>query len=237
MKVFPTLQIENGQAVPFIGQSPAETAPADMVEQLLALGCTHVTFIDRDAARGVGNNRDLIIKLVKQFTRATGKMCIQVGGGIRSSDLAQMYLDHGVTWLLVNAILQKSPLVTEQLVARFHTRLTATLMTQGGEFRLPGGGVAPGTTLEGAAQTIRDLGIRRALHIDAPMEPGQEPDFASARKISEIARIPLLMSGTLSTEDHVRKAAAVPGLQGVLLDVWNVTGNPRLVLQSTHPCV
>lgn len=140
MKVFPTLQIENGLTVPFIGEPPAQTSPVDMVEQLLDLGCTHVTFIDRDAAVGKGNNRELILKLAHRFVKSAGKVCIQVGGGIRSSDMAQLYLDHGITWILVNAILQRSPIMTEQLVARFQSRLTATLPAFHGQFRESGGG-------------------------------------------------------------------------------------------------
>jgi len=236
LKVFPTLQIENGLAVPFIGEAPALTSPNEMVEQLLDLGCTHVTFIDRDAAVGKGNNRDLILRLAQRFLKTSSKVCIQVGGGIRSSDLAQLYLDHGVTWILVNAILQRSPLMTEQLVARFQTRLTATLAAQRGVFQESVRGQKVDTTLEQAAQYIRDLGIRRALFIDVPGPGDLEPDFQSARRIAEISKIPILMSGTVTTEEHVRLASAIPGLQGVLLDAWNVTGNPRLVPHSTQPC-
>lgn len=147
MKVFPTLQIENGLTVPFIGEPPAQTSPVDMVEQLLDLGCTHVTFIDRDAAVGKGNNRELILKLAHRFVKSAGKVCIQVGGGIRSSDMAQLYLDHGITWILVNAILQRSPIMTEQLVARFQSRLTATLPAFHGQFRESGGGQGPTSPL------------------------------------------------------------------------------------------
>ncbi|MBP1627535.1 MAG: 1-(5-phosphoribosyl)-5-[(5-phosphoribosylamino)methylideneamino] imidazole-4-carboxamide isomerase [Holophagaceae bacterium] len=236
MKVFPTLQIENGLTVPFFGEAPTETAPMEMVEQLLDLGCTHVTFIDRDAASGRGNNRDLILKLTQRFVRGAGKACIQVGGGIRSSDQAQMYLDHGVTWILVNAIIQRSPLMTEQLVARFQTRLTATLAAYRGQFQEPGRNTNLETTLEQAAQYIKDLGIRRALYIDLPGPGVIEPDWQSARRITEITRIPLLMSGTVATEEHVRQASAIPGVHGVLLDAWTVTGNPRLLPHSTEPC-
>ena len=236
MKVFPTLQIENAKTVPFLGEPPAPTSPVAMVEQLLELGCTHVTFIDRDAAAGKGNNRELIAQLAQRFLKSQSKVCIQVGGGIRSSDQAQFYLDHGITWILVNAILQRSPLMTEQLVARFQSRLTAALPARQGNFQDPGRGVKLDTTLEQAAQFIRDLGIRRALFIDIPGEAHQEPDFQSARRIAEISKIPLLMSGTITTEEHVSIASSIPGLHGVLLDAWNVVGNPRLVPHSTQPC-
>jgi len=236
LKVFPTLQIENGLTVPFYGEAPAQTPPGELVARLLDTGCTHVTFIDRDAAIGKGNNRELILQLAQRFIKTSGKVCIQVGGGIRSSDMAQMYLDHGVTWLLVNSILQRSPLMTEQLVARFQTRLTAAVAARRGLFQESVRGAKIDTTLEQATQYIRDLGIRRALFIDIPGPGDLEPDFQSARRIAEISRIPVLMSGTLTTEEHVRQAASVPGLQGLLLDIWKVAANPRLVPQSTQPC-
>ena len=236
MKVFPTLQIENGLTVPFYGEAPEPMSPQEMVERLLALGCTHVTFIDRDAAIGKGNNRDLILQLAQRFIKSAGKVCIQVGGGIRSSDQAQLYLDHGITWILVNSIIQRSPLMTEQLVARFQTRLTAAVAARRGRFQESSRGLKTDATLEQATQYIKDLGIRRALFIDIPVPGDLEPDFQSARKIAEISKIPVLMSGTLVTEDHLHQASTIPGLHGVLLDSWTVTGNPRLVPHSTQPC-
>lgn len=236
MKVFPTLQIENGLTVPFYGEPPALTSPKEVVERLLDHECTHVTFIDRDAATGKGNNRDLILQLAQRFIKNSGKVCIQVGGGIRSSDLAQLYLDHGVTWLLVNAIIQRSPLMTEQLVARFQTRLTAAVAARRGQFQESARGVKMDTTLEQATQYIKDLGIRRALFIDIPGPGDLEPDFESARRIAEISKIPLLMSGTITTEEQIRQASTIPGLHGLLLDACNVVDNPRLVPHSTQPC-
>ena len=122
MKILPTLNIQNGMVVPVLGEGPGTGELAALVGFLLDQGCHRLTLVDVDAARGHGNNRELIGRAMQQFHAGRPKVCIQVGGGIRSSDQAQFFLDNGATWLTVGTILQRSPVMVEQLLARFRER-------------------------------------------------------------------------------------------------------------------
>lgn len=236
MKLLSTLQIQHGRV---ISASCAGTASADPMETVLALmdrGCSKLCILDVNAARGTGQNREAIAQVIQRVHHLNHRACIQVGGGIRSSDQAQFYLDCGASWLLVGTILHRSPSVVEQMLARFREHMTAAIDVKDGIVQASGWTENMETRPEEAARQVREYGFRRILFSDVPGQQNREPDFATAAKISENAHIPMLMGGTLKTPDHLVRAAKVPGLCGVLVDALTILETPELT-DHHQPCV
>jgi phosphoribosylformimino-5-aminoimidazole carboxamide ribonucleotide (ProFAR) isomerase len=101
LKIYPTFNLQHGQVVPAGQAGPCADAPLDQVAGLLEAGACRLALVDVDAALGMGNNRELIGQIL-QYSRAQGrKICIQVAGGVRSSDQAQFFIDQGATWMVV----------------------------------------------------------------------------------------------------------------------------------------
>jgi len=237
LKVLPTLNIQNGQIVPAHETGPvAERSPVVAVEALLEAGCCRFALVDVDAARGSGSNREVIGGLIRRIRQSGSKVCIQVGGGICSSDLAQHFLNQGATWLLVGAALHRYPVVVDQLLARFQDQLMASLDAQAGEVQIDGKQSPRGLQAADFAESLRDRGFKRILFTDIPASEDADPDFQTARSISERARIPVFMGGSIRSQAHVHQAEGVRGLQGVLLDATYLLGSPKLIMPSTHPC-
>ncbi len=225
MKVLPTLQIQNGCLAPSAGFECAPADPMAVAISLLERGCHRLCLLDVDAARSQGHNRELISRIMHRFRQTAHKTCIQVGGGIRSSDQAQFFLDQGATWLLVGTILHRSPLIVDQLLARFREQLTAAIDARAGQVQASGWSESSRLSPQEAAGRIREQGFRRILFSDIPEGPDGPPDFPTATRISEHGRLPLLMGGSIRSARHIAQAAEVPGLHGVLVD-------PRLVLEA-----
>ena len=234
MKILATLNLQNGSVVPMFQAGFQPRDPVAVVEVLCEQGCHRVTLVDVDAAGGQGHNRDLIAGLMRRFHRANPKICLQVGGGIRSSDQAQFFLDHGASWILVGTVIQRSPLVVDQLLARFRDHLTAGVDARCGEIQSSGWLEPAPLKPDSAGQRIRDHGFRRVLFTDIPAGDQSEPDFETARIIAQSAHIPLFMGGSILTREHLRKAMDVPGLQGVALDALQFVEDPDL-LGSLNP--
>jgi phosphoribosylformimino-5-aminoimidazole carboxamide ribotide isomerase len=197
-------------------------------------GCQRLALVDVDAAAGKGHNRDLIACLMRRFHRSSNKVCIQVGGGIRSSDQAQFFLDHGATWILVGTVIQRSPLVVDQLLARFRDHLTAGIDARSGEIQSSGWLEPAPLKPDSAGQRIRDHGFKRLLFTDIPVSVEVEPDFTTARIIAQSAHAPLFMGGSIRTREHLLRAAEVPGLTGVAMDALHFVEHPDL-LGSLNP--
>lgn len=184
----------------------------------LAERSVRFTIIDVDAAMGSGSNRELISSLMKQLRKVRNKVFIQVGGGIRGSDQAQYYLDHGATWLIVGTVLHRSPVAVEQLVARFGEHMTAAIDACQGEVMKSGHTGSLDTNLEDMANRVHTFGFKRILFTDIAKHACAEPDFTSAKLIASTSKLPLFMAGSITTLEQVNRAIGLSYLQGVMID-------------------
>lgn len=236
LKIYPTLNLQHGLVIPAGQAGPIAVAPMELVAWMLDGGACRMALVDVDAAHGTGNNRELIARIL-QMCRAQGrKICVQVAGGVRSSDQAQFFIDHGATWLVVGTILHKSPLVVEQLVARFQSHLTAGIDARGGRVHRSGWVDATGLSAVEVAARARDYGFRRLLFVDIPEEADAEPDFETARALGTVSGLPLIMGGSITRPEHLDRLHAQPGLRGALVDALLFRGDARLMAFLQTAC-
>lgn len=236
MKVFPTLNIQNGRVVPAVGSQPFDGDAVDLLSRFLDQGFQRLALVDVDAAHGTGNNRELLAMLLQRARRHNHPPCVQVAGGIRSSDQAQFFLDHGAAWLVVGTILHKSPLVVDQLLGRFQKHLTAAIDAQQGRALRSGWREQAPLDTGDLVDRILEAGFRRLLFVDIPHGPDAPPDFATAKALTERARMPVIMGGSILARDHVTAAFGVPGLQGVLVDALLLIQQPDIAPSSPTAC-
>jgi len=208
----------------------------EVLDWLLDQGCCRFALVDVDAARSQGSNRDLIGTLIRRIRQSGPKVCIQVGGGICSSDHAQHFLNLGATWLLVGTVIHRYPMVVDQLLARFQDHLMASVDAREGDVQIAGRREAKKLRATHMAGNIRDLGFRRLLFADIPADETSDPDFQTARDICEQTRMPVFMGGSLRSQAHLRQAEEIRGLQGVFVDALFLLDSPKMLLLPVSPC-
>jgi len=193
LKIYPTLNLQQGKVISSGGRgTPCAESPHDLVTRLLDDGTCRLALVDVDAAMGQGNNRELIAQLLQKCHARDRKLCIQVAGGIRSSDQAQFFIDLGVTWLVAGTILHKSPLVAEQLMARFQAHLTAAIDARGGMVHRWGWAETLNLTALELALRAKAYGFKRLIFVDIPDGPAADPDFRTAQDLEAIPTHPWL---------------------------------------------
>ena len=236
LKIYPSLNLQQGQVVSTAWQGDAcPPVPMDLVEQLLDGGATRLALVDVDAAMGRGNNRELIGQILHRCRARDRKICMQVAGGIRSSDQAQFFIDLGATWLVVGTILHKSPMVSEQLMARFPSFLTAAIDARGGMVHRAGWTDPTSQSALDLALRAKAYGVRRLIFVDIPKDPTADPDVQTAQDLAAATGLPLLMGGSLTAPHHLEAVSSKSGLKGALVDALMFYQNPRLLafLQAT----
>ncbi len=236
LKIYPTLNLQYGRVVSTAGQAePCLEAPQDFAARLVEGGATRLALVDVDAALGKGNNRELIAQILQRCHARDRKVCVQVAGGIRSSDQAQFFIDLGVTWLVVGTILHKSPMVAEQLMARFQSYLTAAIDARAGKVQRSGWVDTATLSALDLALRAKAYGFRRLLYVDIPEDSGADPDFQTAHALAVATGLPLVMGGSLTLPRHLEAVHEHPGLKGVLVDALLFQQNPGLLpfLQAT----
>jgi len=237
LKIYPTLNLQNGRVVSTAGlDDPCLQAPLQIAERLIEDGATRLAIVDVDAAMGRGNNRELIGQILHRCHTRERKVCVQVAGGIRSSDQAQFFIDLGATWLVAGTILHKSPMVAEQLMARFQSFLTAAIDARGGQVQRSGW-VDPDTlSALDLAQRAKAYGFKRLLFVDIPRDASADPDFHTAQELAAATGLPLIMGGSITTPRHLEAVQTHQGLKGALVDALLFQQDPKLLALLQAAC-
>jgi phosphoribosylformimino-5-aminoimidazole carboxamide ribotide isomerase len=176
MLLIPAIDLRGGQCVRLLqGRFDAETVyasdPLEVLERYLALGAPEVHVVDLDGARdGAQANREAIARLAARAAERSA--AIQVGGGVRSREVADGLLSLRVSRVVVGSVAVTAPdevggwlhgLGSERVVLAFDVRLdaggTPRLATHGWERQT-------GTSLWDAVERYLPAGLRHVLCTD-----------------------------------------------------------------------
>jgi phosphoribosylformimino-5-aminoimidazole carboxamide ribotide isomerase len=174
MLLIPAIDLRGGQCVRLLqGRFDAETVyaqdPLTVLEQYLALGARRIHVVDLDGARdGSQGNRAAIRRIADR----AGRDAIQVGGGVRTREVAEELLALGVARVVVGsvAVTQSDEVASwirefgpERVVLAFDVRLdeagTPCLATHGWERQTQ-------TSLWDAVERYLTAGLRHVLCTD-----------------------------------------------------------------------
>ncbi len=144
--IIPSIDISGGQAVQLVGGETLAVEAGDPRPILERFGLVgEVAVVDIDAARGEGENRDLIAEMCRQ-----GK--VRVGGGIRDAAAALEWLDRGAEKVIVGTA------ATPQLLAQLPAnRVIVALDSRDGEVLTHGWRQGTGTGVLERVQQLRSL--------------------------------------------------------------------------------
>jgi phosphoribosyl-ATP pyrophosphohydrolase len=144
--IIPSIDISGGQAVQLVGGETLAIEAGDPFPILERFGVVgEVAVVDIDAARGEGDNADLIAELSRR-----GR--VRVGGGIRDLDAARRWLDLGAQKIVVGTA------ATPNLLSELPPdRVIVALDSRDGEVLTHGWRQGSGTGVLERIQQVRDL--------------------------------------------------------------------------------
>lgn len=174
MLLIPAIDLRGGSCVRLLqGRFDAETVyasdPLDVLEQYLGLGARRIHVVDLDGARdGSQGNRDAI----RRIAGRAGPDAIQVGGGIRTRQVAESLFELGAARAVIGSVAVTQPdevaswlreFGPERIVLAFDVRLdeggTPRLATHGWERQTQ-------TSLWDAVERYLPAGLRHVLCTD-----------------------------------------------------------------------
>jgi phosphoribosylformimino-5-aminoimidazole carboxamide ribotide isomerase len=77
-------------------------------------GAEFLHLVDLDATMSKGNNKNLIMRIAEDTS-----IPVQAGGGIRSLEYAEKYLENGVDRVILGSLLIENPVVVESLLEKY----------------------------------------------------------------------------------------------------------------------
>jgi phosphoribosylformimino-5-aminoimidazole carboxamide ribotide isomerase len=219
--IVPALDIRGGRVVRLgeHGDFGRERAFADGPDQTVALarryvdaGARRLHVVDLDAARGAGDNRALVGRLVSEAGAE-----VEVAGGVRSREIAERWLDTGAAAVVMGTAAVRDPALLARVAAAHPGRVLAALDVRGDRPAVTGWAeVADLTVLEVLARWA-DAPVAGLVvtSVDRDGTLGG-PDLALLAQVVGATRQPVTYSGGIASLADLR-AVADAGAGSVIL--------------------
>jgi phosphoribosylformimino-5-aminoimidazole carboxamide ribotide isomerase len=161
--VIPAVDIMDGKVVRLLKGSPNLVKSYDYLGDPLSIakrweseGAPAIHIVDLDAAFGIGENTELIIRIIQSIDAP-----VQVGGGIRSIERACRLIEAGAEKVILGSLAFRNVEAVKSLLGMFGCgRIIIALDHLNGEIVVNGWRTQTGVTLEEAAQKFSSIGIK-----------------------------------------------------------------------------
>jgi phosphoribosylformimino-5-aminoimidazole carboxamide ribotide isomerase len=179
----------------------------------LSQGAKNLHVVDLDGARsGAPTNFETIGRIA-----ALKGLFIQVGGGIRSMERIESYLDLGVDRVILGTAAVRDPELLHGAVRRFGARIAVGVDARNGKIALSGW--LEQTELDGAefCRELRDAGVRTVVYTDISRDgalSGANLDVYA--RLSALEGLDVVASGGVSFLPEIEKLSAM-GVCGVII--------------------
>jgi phosphoribosylformimino-5-aminoimidazole carboxamide ribotide isomerase len=188
-----------------------------------ARGARWLHLVDLDGATGTGiDNSEPIARIIE-----AAKVPVQIGGGIRSLEAIDRWVDLGVTRVCVGTKSMDFKWLAEA-ADEFGDRLVASLDTRAGTVRVGGWTEGSGMPTLEALKRMVDAGARRIMFTDIERDGTLTgPNLPAIEEVLDAADIPVIAAGGVTnTDDLVDLASLAPkGLEGIVVGKALYNGN------------
>jgi len=220
----PAIDIRDGACVQLVGGSFDDERlriadPVGVLCRWVQSGFRRVHVVDLDAALGTGANRGCIDALL-----ASRPAMLQIGGGVRSADVADELIAAGADRVVVGTRALEEPEWLEALAARHPNRIIAAVdvrdtavVTRGWARRLT---LPIGDVLDRLRCLPLGALLVTAVHVEGRLSG---PDLPLVAATVRRATVPVIASGGIATMDDLRCLAAA-GAAGAVIGMALYTG-------------
>jgi phosphoribosylformimino-5-aminoimidazole carboxamide ribotide isomerase len=220
MNIFPAVDIKDGKCVRLRqGVEDQVTVfsddPVAMAQQWVLAGTKWLHVIDLDGAfSGTPRNMQLIRELCSAVS-----IPVQLGGGIRSVEVAGKYLEAGVTRLIIGTVALEDPALFRELCETFPGRIGVSLDARDGRLKTKGWVEDAGKTVSDVVPELEAAGAAFFIYTDISRDGMQSGvNIPALEALLSMTDRPVLIAGGISTLEHVQAVHPLrqKGLAGVI---------------------
>lgn len=206
MIIFPAIDLKDSQVVRLTQGDYEQVThyakkPLDQAKEFADAGAQWLHMVDLDAAKaGQAVNR----KIVAEVAQKSG-LKVQVGGGIRSLEMARTYLEDGVSRVVVGTKAAQDPAFLESLGNHFPGQVALGLDTKQGKIAIHGWTQTIETTAVDFLKNAPLQGIYCLIFTDIARDGMLSgPNIAELQKIMAATELPVIASGGVSCLQDLR---------------------------------
>ena len=206
MDVIPAVDLMGGKVVRLVRGNPELATsyerlgdPVSVAKKWEAEGAGFVHVVDLDATLGTGSNLNVVESIVKAV-----KVPIQVGGGIRTLELARRLFCSGVNRCVLGSVAFSEPSVVKVLLDEFgENRVVVALDNLEGAVLIRGWKSSAKVTVLEAAEKFSGMGVKLFL-VTSVVRDGTlaGPDFESLAQLCR-KKIDVIAAGGIGSLDDL----------------------------------
>jgi phosphoribosylformimino-5-aminoimidazole carboxamide ribotide isomerase len=170
--------------------------------------------VDLEGARaGRAVQRDLVRAIADAFGPG-----VQVGGGVRSIEAVESYLELGAERVVLGTAAVRDPALVRVAAERWPGRVVVSLDAKDGKVALDGWEELSSLTALEVARSLAGLEIAAILYTDVARDgTGVGPNLAATAELAASAGFPVLASGGVGSLDHLRALRGIPNVAGAIV--------------------
>ena len=206
MKIFPAIDIKDTKCVRLIKgdfETEYEISPVDQAAKYKDHGFINLHIVDLDGAlTGKTVNLEIIKEIVSKYD-----LKIEIGGGIRSLDSINQYIDVGVEKVILGSGAIKNKKFLKEACDKFKNRIALGLDAKDGNLSVSGWKENLNIKTIDFLKEVNDFGVSRIIYTDINRDGMKNsPNFDGTIKIAEISNCPVVISGGVSSVNDIKKA-------------------------------
>jgi phosphoribosylformimino-5-aminoimidazole carboxamide ribotide isomerase len=221
MKIFPAIDIKEKKCVrllkgDFDNQTIYKQSPFDQALRYKDAGLINLHMVDLDGAlSGELVNLKIIENIIKKLS-----ISIEIGGGIRSIDKIQAYIDIGVDKVILGSAAIKNPDFLNQACEIFKEKIALGLDAKKGRLSVSGWKETTDQTAEDYLKYVNNYGFSRVIYTDIDRDGTKtEPNIEETINIAKISSVPVVVSGGISSLQDIKRIKTLNKLniEGVIV--------------------
>lgn len=201
MIIFPAVDIQDGKAVR-LRQGRADDSTVFSPDPVAAArhwqeqGARWLHVVDLDGAfDGLPRSRDIVRDICSALD-----IPVQLGGGIRSEQIAQAYLDAGVERLIIGTLALEQPEAFAALCRRFPGRIGVSLDAEGGRLKTKGWVADAGLSVDDVLPRLLGDGAAFIIYTDIERDGMQTGvNLPALTHLAEASAVPVIAAGGVAT--------------------------------------
>lgn len=221
MLIIPAIDLKDGQCVRLrqglmddstvFGDNPVEFA-----KQWVDKGCRRLHLVDLNGAfAGEPVNGDVVTDIAKAFPN----LPIQIGGGIRSAETIEYYLNAGVDYVIIGTKAVKEPKFVSEMCKQFPGHIIVGLDAKEGLVATDGWAEVSELKASDLAKQFENDGVSAIVYTDIARDGMmQGVNVEATVAMAKASSIPVIASGGITNMDDIKglKSQSHHGIMGAI---------------------
>lgn len=222
MLIIPAIDMKDGKCVR-LKQGLMEKStifsenPFKMASKWVNLGAQRLHLVDLDGAFAGKPINELAIKSI--IKEVGTDIPIQLGGGIRSLNIIEKYIDSGIDSLIIGTAAVTNPGFLHEACFEFPGQIIVGLDAKDGDVAINGWAKLTGHNVIDLAQKFEQYGVESIIYTDIGRDGMMTGvNIKATVKLAESLKIPVVASGGISNIKDIRALCDVAniGIRGVI---------------------